>query len=221
MGLRITAVERTVRLGKEHVSPERVGAALASLARAELEKAIAAGEGTAEYETYVNGRAGAALESVRPPGPIVFVFAWLGPVVEFATTFLRQRYAVRGPAAGGHYQDSHRVLIDGRAWSGGSIPSRAEVTIVNTQPYARKVQIGARGFEVARGIYDDAEKAVRQRYGRLVICRTRFVSITDPYLLRYQGYRLTRSGRPKARKDMRAGTALTYPALVIALREPA
>lgn len=76
-----------------------------------------------------------------------------------------------------------------------------QVLVVNTQPYARKIQVGAHGFEARKGLFDVARKRVQSQFRGLVKVRTTFVRLSDGYRLR---------GRSRRRGS---GGELNYPAL--------
>jgi hypothetical protein len=185
---------------------------LAAFARGELEKAISSGAASPSYRRFVNGREGVTEDEVRMPGPILYVFAPLREAVEFALAFLKQRWPVRGPAGGGHFADSWAVLVDGIRWDGRSeIRPGAEAVIVNTQPYARKVETGAKGFSVPKGMLEDARQAVLKKWRLPLDAQFRYIELAGGYVLKGA----SRRGR---RRDTKAGAAMKYPALVIAGR---
>lgn len=212
MALRLEAFERNLRVAVGDITGPEAAKRLAAFARDQLRDAIASGEGGERYERFVNGREGAPEESVTLPGPIVYRFSYLDEVIVYALDFLRARSPVRG----GHYRDRHLVMVNGAVVGSSAEPEAlakvgflpgAEVVIVNDVPYARKVQVGAMRMSVPPGIYDDAYKAVRRRYGEFVSVGMTFVTLSD-------GYRLKRDG---GRRGSRKGDPLTYPALSLSL----
>jgi hypothetical protein len=144
---------------------------------------------------------------------------------------------VKGPAAGGHYSESWIVLVNGRKWDGRSdMPPGAEAIVVNTQPYARKVHVGARGFAASKGLMEDARQAVLAKWRLSLDAQIRFIELSGGYVLKGQGgdaaawagwagrasrntgSRRSVAGASKGRRDSIAGTAMKYPALVISQR---
>jgi len=231
MSIRIASFTSGLREFNERLAPDAMRRELAAFARSELAKAIGAGAASPSYRRYVNGREGAQEEEVRLPGPILYVFAPTREAVEFALQFLKERWPVRGPAAGGHFVDSWIVLVNGSRWDGQSdIPAGAEAVIVNTQPYARKAQVGAKGFSIPRGMVEDARQAVLKKWRLPLDAQIRFIQLAGGYVLKgrrpvrqAQANRRSsafRQGRTTLahRKDTNAGTAMKYPALVIAPR---
>src|SRR6185369_10254520 len=90
--------ERDLRLATAGLEPDAINAALAKFARAELAKTIAGGA-PQQYEKFVNGRAGAVEESVKAPGPIVYVFTNWSLVINAALQELQKR----SPRRSGRY----------------------------------------------------------------------------------------------------------------------
>lgn len=173
---------------------------LARFAREELAAAQRAGEASRHYTRAVNGQANLPEEAVRAPGPIVYSFGWLA---EAAITGLTQLKA-RSPVRSGRYRRSFIAVADGREVPVEAIGLARKVELVNTQPYSRKIQVGAQGFETRRGLFDAAARALRREFRGLVRVRVVFVRLSN-------GYRLRR-GRSR-RGDRGAGGELNYPAL--------
>lgn len=165
---------RSVRLfvGK-NLSPQARSAALASFARADVARLQREGRAALDYTVWVDGRENAPLESVSPEGRIIYRFNGIAEATAFALGFC----VARSPVLTGAYRKSWFVLVDGREWSAPlpEIPSGAEVLVVNTQPYHRKIDMGSQGVgalgrEVAsrrgpkrkRGAYVSITEACRQ-----------------------------------------------------------
>ena len=199
MGAIFQAFEREVAVATAGLAPAAVAARLASTARHALAEAISSGEGSLEYERFVNGRLGAAEETVVAPGPIVYRFHWLDRIALYALDFLRGR----SPKRSGRYGDHHFVMANGRQTRPEAIPPGAELIVTNDTPYARKVQVGAMRMSVPPGIYEDARLAVQRRFGQLVRVELKFIALG-------RGYRL--------RRGRKRGQPITYPALVINAR---
>lgn len=213
MGISGIPLQRTVNVVDAALSPEALGRKLALTAKAELSKAITSGDASDSYTRIVNGVAGVVEESVTVPGYIRYSFNYLEEIAFYVLAFLRARYSKTGPARGGHYRDSHFVMVNGQVWDNVTpVPPTAEMIVTNDQPYARKVHIGAKGFELSRGIYDDARKSAQRRYKEYDMNVT-FVSLNGAYLLRTPASRKAKRqaalGRGFERSELR------YPALVI------
>lgn len=227
MGLKVEAFNREITAFQRALEPDAMKAQLAQLAKKALGEAIASGEASPDFIRFVNGRRDVPEEAVQLPGPIVYVFSWLPEAAAFAVAFLESRYPVIGPEKGGHYRDRHIVLVNGRAWKGGPIAADAEVIVVNTQPYARKVQVGARGFMLSRGLYEDARQALIRKFRGLIDVELRFIRLSNGYVLKgHERLRPAKSNRKSSafraghatlarRKDTAAGQPMTYPALVL------
>jgi hypothetical protein len=202
---RVTPIDRELRIATADIDPQAIAALLASTAREALADAIASGAGSPDFTRYVNGREGVLEDAVVPPGPILYEFNRLNDIVGWTLDFLRERSPVRS----GRYRASHFVLANGRQVDPDRIPPGVEIVITNDQPYARKIQIGAMMMSVPPGIYEDARQFVQRNFGQLVAVQLRFVPLAGGYVLKRGG----------GRKGRRAGEPITYPALVINLKQ--
>lgn len=200
MGL--TAFNRTVSFAPGSSDTKWVEAELAKFAREELRAAIGAGEGSALHVKAVNGRLGVEEERVVAPGAIVYSFDWVRDATVFALEWLR----VAAPKRTGRFSRSFVVIVDGREVPAARVPLGHTALIVDTQPYARKIQVGARGFESRRGFFDAAKRRVQAEFRGLVKVNVQFVRLSDGYRLR---------GHHGRRKDRAAGAEINYPALQI------
>jgi hypothetical protein len=203
---------RNVRLATADMSPEAIKTALAQFAKDELRASLASGEASATYERYVNGVRGAREESVIPPGPIVYVFAYWSLIVRAALDELRRRVPVRS----GRYAGGFVVLANGRPVQAyADIPLDAEVIIFNARPYTRKMEVG--GNRTGAKHFDGAGRAVNRQFKGTAVCNISFLSVQGglhagvPYILKGTA----RSSSRKVRRDRQPGQPITYPALVI------
>lgn len=194
-------IERQLQLATSGLSPDAIRRELAAFAKREVAALIQKGEVPPRYTRFVNGREGAPEESVTLPGPIVYDFDRLSEVIAFALREAEQR----SPKKSGRYRESWFVMVGGALWTGGEIPSGAEVLVTNDQPYHRKIEVGAMRMSVPPGIVEAVYQAVRRRFGNRVRADVRFVTLAG-------GYRLKRNG---ARRGRRAGDPMTYPALLL------
>jgi hypothetical protein len=187
-------VERQLRIMLDkQLGGEVLGKRLADFARRSLADAIATGAGTENYETFVNGRRGAAEESVTLPGPIVYEFNWWNEILIYTMQFLRKRSPASSPdSPPGRlpYRDRFFVLADGvgvnpRQYK--TIPNRSEILVSNSAPYHRKVDVQLMGREPIRinvpaGIMEDAALAVGTRFAGLIkVKRLYTMSFTGQY----------------------------------------
>ena len=208
----MTAVRRDVLYTLDHlVPPEARAARIANMARATRDKLIADGQAPALYQTFVDGKAGAAEETVKPDGgTIVYQFNVLGLAAAFALEYAR----ARSPAHSGEYRSSWFIAVDGRPYTGdlAAIPGDAVVMVTNHAPYHRKIDTGGqRG--IGRKIVEDTRQAVRAKWPVLLVER-QFVEIPGGYVLK--GRR--RKGGRRLRASSRAGAVMTYPAIVMRRR---
>ncbi|WP_312222570.1 hypothetical protein [Rhizobium rhizoryzae] len=203
---------RDISIATRGLTREAAAAALAKFARTELAKAIASGAGSENYTRFVNGRQGAAEESVVAPGPILYVFSNWPLIISAALEALISA----SPRKTGAFARSFIVIVGGKLVSDYSqILPNAEVIITNAQPYVRKVQVGSGGpkASLAPKPFDKARRAVSSRFGSGVIsAQIRFLDIPSgihpqiPYMLKRAGRRRRRAA---------GGNALTYPSLIL------
>lgn len=117
----------------------------------------------------VDGRRGAALESVNPNGGDVIV------EYDVFVDVLRQiadMLVERSPVVSGAYKRGHTLFADGREVPlGGNIPLADEYVFINSVPYARKIEVGktksGRAFviQVPNRIYERTAKDAKSRFG--------------------------------------------------------
>lgn len=179
--VRIDPVERvtTATLMAELSQPEQRAAA-ANLARAGIEEAKQINRSVLgrvpPCVTIVDGRRGAPLDSVSPNGgQIVTEFELVGDVLKWIANELNER----SPYFKGDYLRGHTVFADGREIDVGAvIPDAEEYVLINTVPYARKIEIGrtraGRAFllQVPNRIYERTAADASRRFGN--IARVRF-----------------------------------------------
>lgn len=227
------AFSRNLRAATAGLEPEAIQRELAMFARAELAGAIASGEGSRAHERYVDGRKGASEDSVKVPGEIVYLFAHWRDVIEAAIAELVKR----SPRKSGRYRASYIVVADGRLVTDyEAIPAEAEVIIVNWQPYTRLLNAGA-AKGTGRKHFDLAAKAMNRhsRFGNSFVTEHLYLNMPTgihpaiPYVLKRDArLRRAKTNRRSSafrqgraflaqRKDLMAGVAITYPALVINL----
>lgn len=199
--------------------PAQLARVFAQAARQIRDDAIAAGDAPKRFATFVDGRAGAAEESVRTDGTgtILYKFSALADAAAFALAYVQ----ARSPVDSGAYRNAWLVAVDGRKWPGAltDIPAGAEVMIVNPEPYARKIDVGGMKMSVPPQIVENARQAVKSAYPAVRAERA-FVNLPPslsaginypvPWILQPRG---KRSGF--IRRDNRAGMPITYPALIL------
>jgi len=213
MGFR--GFERTVSFAPDSADSRALAAQLADFARDMLVDAQAAGEFPDLYVRAVNGRRGVTEDGVRVPGPIVYTADWVREAAAFAIDLWRRAAPVRR----GRYRDSIFAFADGREVQPAAIPFGAEVFVVSDVSYARKIQVGAKGFEDVRGIADSVAAFTQAEFKGLIRTQVRFINLKGgargypvPWVLKgdYVG-----PGRRRSYGNQRAGSAVTYPAIRI------
>ncbi len=199
--------ERDLRLATAGLEPEAINKALAAFARQELAKAISAGA-SPEYEKYVNGRQGAAEETVKAPGPIIYEFVNWPLVIAAALAELQKR----SPRKSGRYASSFIVLANQVPVADyRGIPAEAEVVITNFQPYVRRIEVGKNGSSGKR-MFDLTKVALNSRFKEGFRAETKFLNFSAG-IHPMMPYRL-KSGHGR-RKDRQAGGVLSYPSIII------
>lgn len=169
-----------------------MSARLAAVARSARDDLIGSGKSPPDYATFVDGREGASEDTARKQ--IVYQFNIIGAAAAFTLSFLR----ARSPLATGEYRDSFYLGINGRfvpqaSFVAGSVPFDAEVTIGNTQPQSRKIDVQLDGsrtlhYSVPPGLFDNAVSAIKTQFGGTVTAK-RVYSLSFPgqYVLRHGG----------------------------------
>lgn len=216
---RFETFDRDIVAATAGLEQSAIAAALARFSREKLAEVIASGEGSKNYDKFVNGRAGAEEESVIPPGPIVYQFNWWAPIVRFALDTLE----ARSPHKSGRYGISHIVMVNGAVVTDYStIAGNAEVTIVNIQPYARKIEVGHMRMSVPPGVYEAARGIIVREFGGRsgsLDVRVKMIQIPGGYILRGHFTKGVRKfARMGLRRDTAAGQKMTYPSLSLSMR---
>lgn len=200
------------------LSPAARAAQLAAVAKQGVADLIASGQASPRFQRFVDGRADAPEESVDGRhGVILYQFSSVADATAAALDFLR----ARAPARSGDYRNSFYVAVDGRfiparMFRMDSVPPSAEIVIGNTEPYSRKVDVQLVGskplrFSVPPGLFDDAARDLRRRFGNTVtVKRVYSMNFPGQYRLRQTTHRA--GSHRVARK---AGTLVESPALII------
>lgn len=202
-------IHRSLTLSMGKMTGPEAQKYLAQAARDGVAALIREGIGSPNFTKFINGRKGLNEEAVILPGPIVYKFNWLDDVAYYAMAFLRGRWQAVGPGKGGHFKDSYFVLAEGREIRPEDASKYERITIVNDQPYARKAHIGAKGFLVPRGLFEDCRQAIRNKFGRsLFEVKVVFVTLAGGYILRKRRKKVNQRGRS-------TGEEMRYPAVQI------
>lgn len=230
-------MEKVLRLDLSQVLPPQVQKVHADFARKKLQEHLSGLKGTPPaVTTIVDGRRGASEDSVKPYGLIRYEFSWLAEVAQAAL----DKALEFSPVDSGEYRNSWFMMAGQVEIDPTAIPDGiSEITITNSTPYHRKIQVGAMKMSVPPGIVERVRQWVLGRHGNLVDAQIYFIQLSGkakgsrfeiPYILKgrrparpaAQSRRSSafRAGRKylAARKDTAAGQQLTYPALTISLR---
>lgn len=148
------------------LGPEARSAILADFARAQIAEAsavnaVALGR-ESPRDTFVDGREGAPLESVKPEGTIVTVFDLMDDLFAWIADMLVRH----SPALTGRYAASHLLFADGVEVAGGIPPAASEYVFTNTQPYARKIERG-QSTQAPDGVYEAVAAMAKRRFGNV------------------------------------------------------
>ena len=220
-------LEAAMGTGAPLFDPATLSGLLAGAARAQVAELVADGSASPVFTRWVDGIEGASEDSVRPDGSILYEFQYLDEVVAFALDYCR----ARSPVDSGTYRDSWFALVAGNQVdpSSAHIPPLAEVLVTNDQPYHRKIEVGAMHMTVPPHIVEQCRQAVLARWASQVSAGVRYVQLPGGYVLRGRAqspiYKVSipRRGiaagqRRPIRSGLRAGQAMTYPALALRLR---
>lgn len=119
------------------------------------------------HETFVDGRAGASEDSVRPDGEIVYEFELMNEMFEW----IGQLLVENSPFLTGRYQDSFVFTVDGDVVDPGApLPEGEEFVFTNVQPYARKVERGLSN-QAPDGVFQVVAAMASSRFGNLAKIR--------------------------------------------------
>lgn len=166
--------ESLTLLIEDELSPAAISAAVASVAREELAAAQATNARALgrmpAHQTFVDGREGAAPESVRPDGSIVFVFEV--DLVDGALSWISEMLAQHSPVLTGRFVASHVLFADGvEMRPGDPMPQAREFAFINAQPYARKIERGL-SAQAPDGVFQAVAKLASRRFNN--VARIRF-----------------------------------------------
>lgn len=159
----------------------------------------------------VDGEAGRPLERVKIPGGIVRIdydYRWE------AALRLREILQRNSPVESGEYRASHVILIDGQEVTPGrtspTLAPRAELIVVNTTPYSRRLEVGTKRagrpfvIDVEPRIYERSAREAKATLGKLARFRPTYIRLAG-------GYRLKETNG----RNQQAGSEITYPAVII------
>jgi len=126
-----------------HLSDAARSAAFAAYTRTTIRNLVAENRFPPVHTIYVDGKKNGIPEEVKPDGTIIYEGNSLAAAIEFALDAL-QKLSPVGRSA--RYKASWHVLVNGAPWDSTNyttIPSDAVVTLTNTMPYHRKIDMGS------------------------------------------------------------------------------
>ncbi|GFE98171.1 hypothetical protein [Gluconobacter sp. Gdi] len=224
-----------------HVSQFMTGpelhAVVADQCREARDDLIASGSASPVFQTRVDGDPDRPEEQARLDGGVVtYVFSSVAQATNWALTECRKRSPVRS----GDFRKSWAVLVDGVLWSDApaKIPAGSAVWIVNTMPYARKIEVGGMKVRTDPQIIEGVRQATLRRF-QTVQAERAFKPLTGgrdarggpvPYVLKNAGVASGLSWKKKTgwsrkhraytsrRSDRQAGQTMLYPTLILTER---
>jgi len=218
-----TAFAETIRVQLGRFGPEEAKLKHIEIAKRTLAEFLARQQVKPHVTLEVDGHPAANENEVKPFGVITYYFLRMQEIVEFAMLKAREFSPVgtasdARPGHPGLYRESWFILVDGRKADVSEIQPDDEVILTNNQPYSRKINTGARGFEryAPPGVVEKVRQAVLKKYGGIVEARLDFLDLEDAYVLKHSLrhiYKGRRYGGP--RRDAMKGMPITYPALVL------
>jgi hypothetical protein len=212
-----SAFERVIRLQLDKYSPEEAQRRHVEIARRGLAQFLATQSTRPDVSIEVDGRRATSEDQVKPFGIIVYRFTRMREITVYALSEARRL----SPVLSGRYRDSWFALVDGSEIPVDQISTSDMVTITDDQPYARKIHVGARGFEKHKGIVEKVRQAVIRKYGNIVETELVFITLQGGWVLR-KGLRKIHEGRRYGgiRNDAKKGDEITYPSLEIRPKFP-
>lgn len=170
---RVEPIDRDIALMLQEGSPKANAAAFAEFAREQISEAKETNRSilgrAPRSKTFVDGREGAALESVKPDGVIVTEFELVNDVLRWVADQLEMHSPVgsgRDPHPG-LYKKSHTLFADGQEVSVGAVlPAAEEFVFINLVPYARKIELGS-SSQAPDGVYQAVAILAQRRFGNI------------------------------------------------------
>lgn len=170
---------------RNDLAPAAQSAAIAKFAQAEFQKTDDTNRRVLgrlpPHVTTVDGRPGAPLESVNPNrGTIITEWDLMGDVL----VWIGETLIERSPVVSGRYKRGHQLFADGQAVPIDAVVPKADrYLFINTEPYARKIEVGktkaGRDFviQVPNRIYERTANEAHQRFGNIAKITFTFQSI--------------------------------------------
>lgn len=197
-------------------SPQEARKRHISIARAGLADFMGRQQTRPMVRIEVDNRPATSEEQVKPFGLIVYRFDRMREVASFA---LREAEEA-SPVLSGRYKQSWFLMLGTQEIGLNQIPASATIILTNDQPYSRKINVGAKGFEkymIPAGVVERVRQKVRQRYGSVVTAKVEYLQFPGGGHVLKNSLRSKRSNgrRGKVRGDAMKGMQITYPSLVL------
>lgn len=197
-------------------SPQQARNRHIAIARAGLAEFMGRQQTRPMVRIEVDNRPATSEEQVKPFGLIVYRFDRMREVASFA---LREAEEA-SPVLSGRYKRSWFLMLGSHEIGLDEIPARATIILTNDQPYSRKINVGAKGYEKYRipsGIVERVRQEVLRRYGSVVSAEVQFIQFPGGGHVLEKSLRRKRSHgrRGSFRADSMAGMQITYPSLVL------
>ncbi|BBK37690.1 hypothetical protein STAQ_27680 [Allostella sp. ATCC 35155] len=211
-----SAFESVIQVQVAKYGPDAAKRHHIAVARRGLADYLARQDARPDYSIETDGRPAASELSVQPYGIITYRFRRMREVAAFALA-----EAIRlSPHRSGRYKRSWFAMVDGAEVDVDAIRQDAGlVLITNDQPYSRKINVGAKGFEkyANPGIVERVRQLVRRRYGTIVAPEIEYLTLEGAYRLKRDLFRRNKRGERygSARRDALAGSDLRYPAIAL------
>lgn len=186
---KLEPISRDISLFVNSLSPVEISKQFAVMAAEQIAQATADNTralGFAPtFTTYVDGRANAPLESVRPNGVIFTEYDLVFDALIYIANMLEQFSPVgtgndQRPGHPGLYKRSHTLFADGVELDIDSptiqFTAAEEYVFINTQPYARKIERGL-SQQAPDGVYQAVALLARKKFGRVARITFTFRSI--------------------------------------------
>lgn len=213
---RFDTFAKDVQMCTAGIAPAAIQPQLVAFARDELAKVIASGEGSPDYNLFVNNAPATDESGVVPPGPIIYQFNWWKDIVQFALQCLIDL----SPEASGDYKNSWLVRADGQQVANPKdIQVASYVEITNDMPYHRSIVVGHKHYRIGHQNIEEARSKVKGVYGNFVDARSTLIQLPNGYVLKgrfVKGFR--KYARRKLRPDVHKGEAMTYPCLQLSVK---
>lgn len=171
---RIETFDRDIELILSNdLSPKARSEKLALFAKQELGSAEARNQRALGYvpphETFVDGRQGAPVETVRPDGVVIYEFS----LIETALAVIAEMLIMASPVLTGQFMSSIALFADGDEVTPGQRPppTAAEYAFAPSVPYARKIERGLSN-QAPDGVFQVTAALASRRFGN--IARIRF-----------------------------------------------